>query len=93
MAEPTRLPLHRDRRCWRRRAPAAVIALGYVGTNPADAYLLNTRIALAWIGWLGTQYYFLHFWAIMPLVGEMESIEPLPDSIAKPVLSSTTLAD
>ncbi len=45
------------------------------------------------IGWLATLYFFLHFWAIMPLVGEMESIKPLPDGIAKPVLASTTLAD
>jgi quinol-cytochrome oxidoreductase complex cytochrome b subunit len=70
-----------------------VIVLGYVGTNPADAYLLRTTIALVWIGWLGTLYYFLQFWAITPLVGKIESTMPLPDSIAKPVLATTTLAD
>ena len=91
--DATRVPLHRDRSRWRRRAAAAVIALGYVCINLADAYLLNSRIALVWIGWPATLYCFLHFWAIMPLVGKMESIEPLPDSIAKPVLASTIMAD
>jgi quinol-cytochrome oxidoreductase complex cytochrome b subunit len=72
---------------------ADAIALGYVGANPVDAYLLNTGIPLVWIGRLGTLYYFLHFWAIMPLVGKMETTRPLPDSIAKPVLAGTKRAD
>ena len=72
---------------------ADVIALGYVGANPVDALLLNTGIPLVWIGRLGTLYYFLHFWAIMPLVGKRETAKPLPDSIAKPVLATTTLAE
>jgi quinol-cytochrome oxidoreductase complex cytochrome b subunit len=70
-----------------------VIALGYIGTNPTDAHLLHMRIAPVWIGWLGTLYYSLHFWAVMPLLGKKESIRPLPDSIAKPLLASTMMAD
>ena len=72
---------------------ADAIALGYVGANPVDANLLNTGIPLVWIGRLGTLYYFLHFWVIMPLLGKWETPKPLPDSIAKPVLSTATPAE
>ena len=64
------------------------IMLGYVGAQPVDAYLANTPIPLVWLGRLGTLYYFLHFWLIMPLIGLIETPRPVPASIAKPVLSS-----
>ena len=72
---------------------ADAIGLGYVGANPVDASLPNTGIPLVWIGRLGTLYYFLHFWVIMPLLGKWETPKPLPDSIAKPVLVATTAAE
>jgi hypothetical protein len=70
-----------------------VIALGYVGTNPADAYLLAARIAPAWIRSPGTLCCSLCFRSIVPLVGKMESMGPLTDSSAQPVHASTALAD
>jgi hypothetical protein len=70
-----------------------VIALGTFGTNPADAYLLHARIAPVWIRSPGMLCCFLCFRSIEPLVGKMESMGPLPDSIAKPVRASTALAD
>src|SRR6266700_2317660 len=69
------------------------IVLGYVGANPVDASLPNTGIPLVWIARLGTLYYFLHFWVIMPLLGKWETPKPLPDSIAKSVLSTATPAE
>jgi quinol-cytochrome oxidoreductase complex cytochrome b subunit len=38
---------------------------------------------------LGTLYYFAHFLLVMPIVGLIETPKPLPDSIAKSVLSPT----
>jgi ubiquinol-cytochrome c reductase cytochrome b/c1 subunit len=65
------------------------LILGYVGSRPVDAYLFNTPIPLVWLGRLTTLYYFLHFWVIMPVVGVVETPRPVPDSIARSVLSST----
>ena len=65
-----------------------VIVLGYVGSQPVDASLLNTPIPMVWLGRIGTLYYFLHFWLITPLVGLIETPKPLPDSIAKSVLAA-----
>jgi hypothetical protein len=70
-----------------------VIVLGYLGTNAAYAYLLHARIAPAWIRSPGTLCRFLCFQSTVPLVGKMESMGPLPHSIAKPVHASTALAD
>ena len=67
----------------------AVLILGYVGARPVDATLFNTPIPLVWLGRLGTLYYFAFFWLIMPIVGVIETPRPVPDSIAKSVLSST----
>jgi ubiquinol-cytochrome c reductase cytochrome b/c1 subunit len=64
------------------------ILLGYVGAQPVDASL-GGIFPLLWLGRLGTLYYFLHFWVIMPLVGLIETPRPLPDSIAKSVLRTT----
>ena len=72
---------------------ADAVLLGYVGANPVDASLPHTGIPLVWIGRLGTLYYFLHFWVIMPVAGCWETPKPLPDSIAKPVLGTTTPAE
>jgi quinol-cytochrome oxidoreductase complex cytochrome b subunit len=66
-----------------------VFLLGYVGANRVDATLFNTGIPLLWFGRIGTIYYFLHFWVVMPLVGWIENPRPLPDSIAKSVLTTT----
>jgi len=66
-----------------------VLILGYIGSQPVDAFLFNTTVPLVWLGRIGTLYYFLHFWLIMPLVGALETPRPLPDSIAKSVLATT----
>ena len=57
-----------------------VAILGYVGSQPAEG---------GWIiiGQLATAYYFIHFLVLLPLIGWFERPRPLPDSIAKPVLS------
>jgi ubiquinol-cytochrome c reductase cytochrome b subunit len=68
---------------------ADALILGYIGSQPVDALLFNTPVPLVWLGRIGTLYYFLHFWVIMPIVGLIETPKPLPDSIAKPVLAAT----
>ena len=68
---------------------ADCLILGYVGSQPVDAFLFNTPIPMVWLGRIGTAYYFLHFWIVMPLVGLIETPKPLPDSIAKSVLATT----
>ena len=68
---------------------ADCLILGYVGSQPVDAFLFNTRVPLVWLGRIATLYYFLHFWIVMPLVGLLETPKPLPDSIAKSVLATT----
>jgi len=68
---------------------ADTVILGYVGSQPVDALLFNTPIPLVWLGRIGTLYYFAHFLVVMPLVGLFETPKPLPDSIAKSVLSTT----
>jgi ubiquinol-cytochrome c reductase cytochrome b/c1 subunit len=55
------------------------IILGIVGSNPPEgSWLIIGRIA--------TAYYFLHFLAIMPLVGFLEVPRPVPASISEAVL-------
>jgi ubiquinol-cytochrome c reductase cytochrome b/c1 subunit len=66
-----------------------VCILGYAGARPVDAFLFNTPIPLVWLGRLATMYYFLHFWVVMPIVGVIETPRPVPDSIARSVLTST----
>ena len=60
-----------------------VLALGYVGAMPAEGlYLLVARV--------GTAYYFAHFLIILPLLSKFEKTEPVPLSIADPVLTGKT---
>jgi quinol-cytochrome oxidoreductase complex cytochrome b subunit len=68
---------------------ADVLILGYVGSRPVDAFLFNTPIPLVWLGRIGTLYYFLHFWLVMPLVGLIETPRSVPASIAQSVLATT----
>ncbi len=65
------------------------VLLGYIGSQRPDAvwHLSGTDLPLVWLGRLGTFYYFLYFWVIMPVVGLIETPKPLPDSIAKAVLT------
>ncbi len=62
------------------------IILGYVGSQPVDGNFHG--IPLLWVGRLGAVWYFLHFWIITPIVGLVETPDPLPDSIAKAVLGT-----
>ena len=57
---------------------AVSIALGYLGSQPAEgAYL--------WIARLLTFYYFFHFLVILPLLGRREKPDPLPNSISEAI--------
>ncbi|MDP9138168.1 MAG: cytochrome b/b6, partial [Pseudomonadota bacterium] len=66
---------------------AVCIGLGYLGAKPAEGgYVVAARILTAW--------YFLHFFAVLPLLGRFETPRPQPASIADAVLArnSGTLA-
>jgi ubiquinol-cytochrome c reductase cytochrome b subunit len=63
------------------------IALGYCGSQSVDASVPGTAFPLVWVARLGTIYYYVFFWLLMPLVGLIEKPDRLPDSIAKPVLA------
>ena len=58
------------------------LILGWVGANPPEGIMIV-------IGRLATAYYFLHFIAIMPLVGFLERPRSLPPSIHHAVLKSS----
>ena len=58
------------------------LILGWVGANPPEGIMIV-------IGRLATAYYFLHFIAIMPLVGFLERPRSLPPSIHHAVLESS----
>jgi ubiquinol-cytochrome c reductase cytochrome b/c1 subunit len=62
------------------------VMLGYVGSQPVDAMLY--AVPLVWLGRLGTLYYFVHFWILVPLIGLTETPKPMPASIAKAVLKT-----
>ena len=52
-----------------------MIVLTYVGSKPAEGvYIL--------IGQIATAYYFIHFFIIIPLIGHIEPVSKLPNSIA-----------
>ena len=52
-----------------------------MGAMPAEGiYLLISRIA--------TVYYFAHFILVMPMLGHVEKTNPVPLSIADPIISS-----
>jgi len=56
--------------------------LGYLGAQPAEGiYLILSRV--------GTVYYFLHFLIVLPVVGLFEKTDPIPMSIAEPVLTGS----
>ncbi len=60
---------------------AAVIGLGYLGSQPPEGgYVIAARIL--------TVYYFAYFFVILPLVGLLETPKPLPNSISESVLRS-----
>ena len=57
------------------------VVLVYLGGKPAEGvYVVLARFATAW--------YFLHFLAILPLLGIFETTKPLPKSISEPVLAT-----
>jgi quinol-cytochrome oxidoreductase complex cytochrome b subunit len=58
---------------------AAVIGLGYLGSQPPEGgYVYAARILTAW--------YFIHLLIILPLLGFVETPKPLPNSISEAVL-------
>ncbi len=57
-----------------------IVVLGFCGANPPEGAWID-------IGRAATAYYFVHFLILLPLIGWFERPLPLPDSIAKPVLS------
>jgi len=64
------------------------ILLGYLGSKEPQAvwHVGGAEISLLWVARFATLYYFAFFWAILPIVGIIETPKPLPDSIAKSVL-------
>jgi ubiquinol-cytochrome c reductase cytochrome b subunit len=57
--------------------------LGYMGAMPAEGtYLVLARV--------GTVYYFLHFLVVLPVVGYLEKTDPIPMSIAEPVMTGSS---
>ncbi len=55
-----------------------VVLLGYIGGNPPEGIYII-------LGQIGTFYYFLHFFVILPLLGKYEKTLPLPKSISNAV--------
>ena len=70
------------------------ILLGYLGSQEPQAvwHLAGTEVSLLWVARFATFYYFAFFWAILPVVGIIETPKPLPDSIAKAVLGRNAAA-
>ncbi|HWA02400.1 MAG TPA: hypothetical protein VG819_02625, partial [Rhizomicrobium sp.] len=64
---------------------ADCLLLGYCGSQSVDAVKFGIPLVLA--ARVGTAYYFLFFWLIMPLLGLFETPKPLPASISQPVLN------
>jgi ubiquinol-cytochrome c reductase cytochrome b subunit len=63
----------------------AVLDLGYVGAHEPRGIIIT-------MGRLGTIYFYLHFYVLMPLIGKLERPRPLPVSIGAAVLGSRTPA-
>lgn len=56
------------------------VVLGWLGSKPAEGvYVILSQTF--------TAYYFAHFLVVMPVISRIEKPLPLPESIAKPVLS------
>ncbi len=68
---------------------ADCVLLGYLGSQTADAawHLGGVDLPLVWLARLGTLYYFVFFWVLMPFIGWFERPKPQPDSIAQSVLN------
>lgn len=62
------------------------VMLAYLGSSPADAYVLG--ISVADFSKLCTAYYFFYFLIALPLLGRFETPRPLPASISESVLKS-----
>ncbi len=58
-----------------------ILVLGWIGKSPPEGYYVI-------IGQLATAYYFIHFLILLPIIGKLETPNPLPDSIAGSVLES-----
>jgi ubiquinol-cytochrome c reductase cytochrome b subunit len=66
--------------------PIDVIALGYVGSQPPEGWVVT-------LGQVATFYYYFHFLVLMPLLGKIERPRPLPISIGTAVLEATGLGN
>jgi ubiquinol-cytochrome c reductase cytochrome b/c1 subunit len=69
---------------------AACLLLMYCGAQSVDA--VRFGVPLVWAARLGTVYYYLYFWVLMPIIGLIETPKKLPASIAQSVLGDTAAA-
>jgi ubiquinol-cytochrome c reductase cytochrome b subunit len=70
------------------------VLLGYCGSQSVDAAwnLGAISLPLIWVARLGTIFYYAYFWLALPIVGLVETPLPIPDSIARSVLSGHAAA-
>ncbi len=54
------------------------VLLAFCGAKPAEGFWLIASQ-------LGTAYYFFHFLILLPILGKLETPEPLPTSLSEPV--------
>ena len=66
------------------------LLLGYCGSQTVDAAVAG--VPLVWVARIGTIYYYLFFWVLMPIVGLIETPKKLPASIAQSVLGEHAAA-
>lgn len=64
---------------------AGFIALGYIGSQPADAHLGPMPLSL--LGLILTGYYYAFFLAVLPLLSKKEKAQTPPKSIHESVLT------
>ena len=60
---------------------ADVVVLGWCGMQPAEGSALT-------IGRIGTIWYFIHFFLLLPVIGWLETPKTLPTSISQPVMKA-----
>jgi ubiquinol-cytochrome c reductase cytochrome b subunit len=79
------------------------VLLGYIGAKtPDNGFLVDLGLAAhdahstespfltnILVGQIATAYYFIHFLVILPILGMIETPQPLPKSISDPVLSQS----
>lgn len=67
---------------------ADCVVLGIVGASPPNDPVFSGAPWLQFVhlGQFATGYYFFHFLVLVPLLGRYERTDPLPASIAEPVL-------